>query len=71
MATLSASQFTALHAKFGLGIRGKMKTRGAAFWKQTSKKLETVGEIGSGPECRAQSCWRPMAHEEMIKALIL
>ena len=22
--------------------------------------LETVGEVGSGPECLEESCWRPM-----------
>ena len=50
LVTLSASQSTGLHDKPEPGIhRGKgnvddRETRGATIWKQSSKKLETVGD---------------------------
>ena len=45
------------------------------LWKEMSKKLvqlETIGEIGSGPECQAESCWYPpYAPGGATKALIV
>ena len=39
---------------------GDRETHIAAIWKQTSKKLDTVVETSSRPECLQESCWRPM-----------
>ena len=50
-----------LHAQFKSRCR---ETRGSAIWKHTLKKPDTVGEIGSGSEGLAESCWRPMPQEE-------
>ena len=36
---------------------------GAVIWKQTPKKLETVGDIFGGPECLVESCWWPMPQD--------